>query len=353
MTPSDTMQALVLHAVGDARLEEIPVPTVTSGQVRVRVGSCGVCGSDIPRIFVKGTYHFPTVCGHEFAGTIESCAEDVTDFQVGDPVVVFPLLWCGKCEACEVGQYVQCHHYDYLGSRSDGAFSEYVVAPEENLIRIPDEVSLEEAAMTEPAAVSLHALKRGQCGVGQTIAIFGAGPIGLITTQWAKVMGVQQVILFDIVPEKLDLAQKLGTNFTFDSRNCDPLEVIADLTHGQGVDLSIEAAGVPSTFVQALSATKRGGRMVMLGNPSADVTLSANLISQLMRREVDIVGTWNSDFSACGNSDDWRTVLNSMAAKSLDLQPLITHQVALSDAFEALKMMRDQRQFFSKVLIHP
>ena len=83
MTSSDTMQALVLHAVGDARLEEIPVPPVTSGQVRVRVGSCGVCGSDIPRIFVKGTYHFPTVCGHEFSGTVESCAEDVTDFQVG------------------------------------------------------------------------------------------------------------------------------------------------------------------------------------------------------------------------------------------------------------------------------
>ena len=155
------------------------------------------------------------------------------------------------------------------------------------------------------------------------------------------------------MPEKLDLAQKLGSDLAFDSRNFDPLEVITDLTHGQGVDLSIEAAGVPSTFVQALSVTKRRGRMVMLGNPSADVTLSANLISQLMRREVDIVGTWNSDFSACGNSDDWRTVLSAMATKSLDLQLLITHRVALSGAFEALKMMRDQRQFYAKVLIHP
>ena len=180
----ETMQALVLHSVGDARLEEIPIPVVNSGQVRVQVGFCGVCGSDIPRLFLKGTYKFPTVCGHEFSGTIEETHDNNdSEFKVGDRVVVFPLIWCGQCSACEIGQYVKCRDYDYLGSRSNGAFSEYVIAPITNLILVPEIVSLEEAAMSEPAAVSLHALKRGNCSVGQTIAVFGAGPIGLITAQ--------------------------------------------------------------------------------------------------------------------------------------------------------------------------
>ena len=106
------MEALVLHGIGDLRLEQIPVPRLAEGEVRVRIGFCGVCGSDIPRIFVKGTYSFPTVCGHEFAGTVEACGPGVEGFAPGDAVVVFPLLWCGMCPACEQGQYVQCHDYD-------------------------------------------------------------------------------------------------------------------------------------------------------------------------------------------------------------------------------------------------
>ncbi len=104
----------------------------------VRIGYCGVCGSDLPRTFSKGTYSFPTVCGHEFAGTIEKLGSDVDNaWKVGDRVAVFPLLWCGRCAACETGKYVQCYDYDYLGSRRDGAFAEYVVAPIRNLVRVP------------------------------------------------------------------------------------------------------------------------------------------------------------------------------------------------------------------------
>ena len=350
----ETMQALVLRAIGDVQLEQIPIPAVKSGYARIRIEFCGVCGSDIPRLFSKGTYNFPTVCGHEFSGTIEETHDNNdSEFKVGDRVVVFPLIWCGQCSACEIGQYVKCRDYDYLGSRSNGAFSEYVIAPITNLILVPKMVSLEEAAMSEPAAVSLHALKRGNCSVGQTIAVFGAGPIGLITAQWAKVMGVQKIILFDIIPEKLKLANQMGIDLTFNNRDQNSLSVINQLTNGKGVDLAIEAAGVPSTLIEALSATAYGGRVVMLGNPSSSVTLSTDLISQLMRREVDIVGTWNSDFSVCGNSDDWRTVLQAMALKTLDLRPLVTHQVKLAYALDALRMMKDQSDFFSKVLISP
>lgn len=350
---TETMDAIVLHGVGDLRLEQISIPEPKPGTVRVRIGFCGVCGSDIPRCFVKGTYHFPTVCGHEFAGTIQRCGEGVSEFAEGDRVAVFPLLWRDDHPACEAGKYAQSDGYDYLGSRSDGAFSEYVIAPQRNLIRVPDNVSLEEAAMTEPAAVALHAVRRARLRLGDTVAIFGLGPIGLMVAQWVRAMGAGKIALFDILPEKLELAKSLGFQHIFDSREVEPEQAVGDLTGGRGVHVSIEAAGVPPTMTAALQVTRRAGRVVLLGNPAADVTLPAPLISQLMRREIDILGTWNSDYSVFGDDDDWRTVLDAMANGTLDLKPLITHRVPLSRGIDALEMMRDQSEFYAKVLIHP
>ena len=348
------MEALVLHDVGDLRLEQIPVPQLAEGEVRVRIGFCGVCGSDIPRIFVKGTYSFPTVCGHEFAGVVDAYGPGVDSFSPGDPVVVFPLLWCGVCAACEQGKYVQCHDYDYLGSRSDGAFAEYVVAPKANLIPVPENVTLEAASMTEPAAVALHTLRRVQISlVGAVVAIFGAGPIGLMTAQWARIMGAAEVLLFDIVAEKLELAKRLGFSNVFNSATEVPVEVVKSRTDEKGAHVCIEAAGVPETYRNALESAGRGGSVVLLGNPAADVMLPASLISQLMRREVSVLGTWNSDYSAAGNDDDWRTVLQAIAAGQLTLLPLITHKVPLIEGADMLHKMRDKTEFYAKVLIHP
>ncbi|RKU37386.1 galactitol-1-phosphate 5-dehydrogenase [Candidatus Poribacteria bacterium] len=348
------MEALVLHGIGDLRLEQVPVPHLADGEVRVRIGFCGVCGSDIPRIFVKGTYSFPTICGHEFAGIVDACGPAVEELSPGDPVAVFPLLWCGKCSACEQGKYVQCHDYDYLGSRSDGAFAEYVVAPQQNLIPIPQGVTLEEASMTEPAAVALHALRRVQTSLaGKTVAIFGAGPIGLMTAQWARIMGAAEIFLFDIVAEKLRLAKQLGFDKVFNTLVGEPVEIIETHTDGKGAHICVEAAGVPATYQHALGSAGRGGSVVFLGNPAADVTLPATLISQVMRREVSVFGTWNSDYSAAGNDDDWRTVLQAMASNMLTLAPLITHKVPLRDSSDMLHKMRDQREFYAKVLLHP
>lgn len=348
------MNALVLHAVGDARFERIPRPQPTSGEVLVRIAFCGVCGSDIPRTFVKGTYRFPTVCGHEFSGVIESLGPAVEGYKPGERVVVFPLLWCGNCPACERGDFVQCSDYDYFGSRRDGGFAEYLTAPTRNLVRVPQGVSLEAASMTEPAAVALHAVKRaGGSLVGESVVVFGAGPIGLMTAQWARMMGARQVILFDLVAEKLALAKKLGFALAMDPRDGDPLERVRQLTDGQGAEVCIEAAGVPVTLTSAIDAARVGGRVVILGNPSADVTLAASLISQAMRKELDILGTWNSSFSALGNNDDWRAVLTAVAAGAIDLDALVTHKVSIENSFDAMRMMRDRREFFSKVLIHP
>jgi L-iditol 2-dehydrogenase len=249
---------------------------------------------------------------------------------------------------------VQCSSYDYLGSRRNGAFAEYVAVPRQNLIRLPDSVSLEEAALTEPAAVALHALRRaGGSLIGETVAIFGAGPIGLMVAQWARAMGAADVALFDVVPRKIELSRQLGFESVFDGRTVDPEKAIAGLKHGQGANVSIEAAGVPETMRQALAVTRRGGRVVLLGNPAKDVSLPLGLISQVMRREITIHGTWNSEYSFAGEGDDWHTALDAMAKGTLRVKPLITHRVALARAFDALRMMRDQTEFFAKVVIEP
>jgi L-iditol 2-dehydrogenase len=349
-----TMHALVLHQVGDVRLEPLPCPEPGPGQVRIRVGYCGVCGSDIPRLFEKGTYRFPLVCGHEFAGTVDLCGPDVEGFEKGQAVAVFPLIWCDHCSACERGHYAQCLRYSYLGSRENGAFAEYVVAPARNLLPVPEGVSLEEAAMTEPAAVALHALRRtGRNLTGLTVAVFGCGPIGLLAALWARLGGAVKTLLFDIEEEKLAVAKRLGFSMAFSAKEEDPVSCIERETRSQGADVCIEAAGVPATLIQACSACGRGGHVVLLGNPSADVVLPASLLSQIMRREVSVVGTWNSEYGVYTTSDDWHTALSAMASKQFNVQPLISHKVPLAQAVEMLQAMRQRQVPFVKVLIAP
>lgn len=343
------MKAAVLHAVNDLRVESIPTPKPGPGEALVKIGSCGVCGSDVPRVFVKGTYHFPTVCGHEFAGTVAGG----DGLAVGTPVTVFPLLWCGKCPECERGEYARCLDYGYLGSRSDGGFAEYVVAPLRNCLPLPKGVSVEEGAMTEPAAVALHAVKRSGLKAGETVAVFGAGPIGLMVAQWARALGAARVLVFDVAPRSLELARNLGFSEVFDSKAKDPVKQVEELTAGRGADVTLEAAGVPATFTAAVGAAAAGGRVVMLGNPSGDVTLPAKLISQMMRRELALLGTWNSSYSATGLPDDWRTVLAAVAAGTVKLKPLITHRFGLDDTLKGLSVLKDRKEFVSKVLINP
>ncbi len=347
-----SMDALVLHKVGDHRWEKVPIPEPGPREVRIRVAYCGVCGSDIPRVFSKGTYHFPTICGHEMAGVIDICGAEVTTCHPGDAVAVFPLIWCGQCPACEVGQYAACENYNYLGSRCNGGFAEYVVAPVQNLLPVPPGVSLEEAAMTEPAAVARHALRQGG-GVttGETIAIFGAGPIGIMLAQWARSSGAAQIVLFDIDPGKLELARAAGFTQVFHAKEHPPVATINRLTAGRGAHLCVEAAGVPLTVAQAIEAARWNGRVVLMGNPSADVLLPAKLISQAMRREISLHGTWNSVYSATGNDNDWTTALQAMASGQLSLKPLITHKVPLSQGVPAFEMIRDRTAFSAKVLI--
>ena len=346
------MKSLVLKGIGDLEIEERPMPKPRPGEALVKVAFCGVCGSDIPRIFEKGTYKFPTVCGHEFSGTVESLGSGVETLKTGDHVAVFPLLWCGRCEACEHGRYVQCSDYDYYGSRRDGGFSEFVSVPTRNLVKVPEGVSLENAAMTEPAAVALHAVRSARLAVGRIAAVFGAGPIGLMVAQWLRATGASKIALFDVIPEKLDLARKLGFDLAFDPKSENPQQRMEALSGGRGSDIAIDAAGVPSTLLSAIGCAASGGHVVILGNPSATVGLEPSLISRHMRREVTMHGVWNSEYYVNGGGE-WAMALDAMAKGKLDLKPLISHTVSLPESIDTLRRMKARDGFFSKVLVKP
>ncbi|NLH98014.1 MAG: galactitol-1-phosphate 5-dehydrogenase [Chthonomonadales bacterium] len=349
---TEAMQALVLHGIGDLRLEERPVPTPGAREVLVRMGWCGLCGSDIPRIFITGAHHRPIVPGHEMAGVVQGVGSDVTEVQPGTRVVVFPLVWCGSCPACELGRYAQCADYGYLGSRSDGGFAEYVIAPAANVRVIPDGVPLDVAALTEPSAVALHAVRRTGVSLGGlTAAVFGAGPIGLLTAMWARLLGALRVVVFDPVPERLDLARRCGMTLAYDPRDRAPREVISGLTGGYGAAVCFEAAGVTATVLEACACVAAGGSVVLVGNPATDVVLPKNAVSRLLRMEASVLGVWNSTFNVHAPNDDWSTTLAAMADVSLNVAPLISHRVPLREALAVLRGISERRVPSMKVLI--
>ena len=339
------MKALNLYGVGDLRLDDVTRPVPQSGEVLLKIRACGICGSDIPRVFSKGTYHFPTIIGHEFAGEIVE-AEDAS--LVGRGAAVFPLLPCGECEACMSGRYAQCSHYDYYGSRRDGAMAEFLAVKRENLVLMPEGVSYEEAAMSEPAAVALHAFRKAKVGAGDTLVIFGVGPIALIMAGWARDAGVKRTILVARSEEKVHFAQRLGFLETLDGTEIDVAAYVKRRTDGRGADACIEGTGISAGLELSLLCARNFGRVVTLANPLGDMRITQTAYWQILRRELEVVGTWNSSFSRQEN--DWQAVMAAMRDKVIDVEPLITHRFRLSDYREAFRIMHEKTEMYCKVM---
>lgn len=362
------MKAAVLHAIGDLRFEEVPLPKIEKGEVLVKVKACGICSSDIARVMEKGTYSFPLIPGHELSGQVTDIREisdcnkesEGVSFKKEDRVVVVPLLPCHRCPHCRVGEYNLCDDYNYLGSRCNGGFAEYVKAPQENLIKFSAGVSFEEAALTEPASVALHALHRAKMEPGDKIAILGTGTIGILLAQWARILGASEVYLVDVREQKLAVAEEYDFKKTVNASKEDTVKSILEKTGQRGVDISIEAAGNPITFKQSIQIARKGGKVVFLGNMRGEVTLSDELISTILRKELTMYGTWNSRFTPLKKNsltgftplprNEWVTTLHSIKVGKLRVKPLITHRFALKEVEKVFQMMYKGEEFFNKVI---
>ena len=327
------MKAASLFGIGDLRYIDMPLPKVEKDEVLVKIKCCGVCGSDIPRVFKKGTYHFPTVIGHEFSGIVE---QDDSGLLTGKKVAVFPLLPCFECESCKKKEYATCKNYDYYGSRRDGAMAEYIAVKRWNLIEIPENVSLYEGAMCEPLSVGLHASSKLNIKEGDNVLVSGAGPIGIIVGRWLKLFGAKDVYYFDIDSRKIDFIKQIGFK-----------EYNKDMEY----DCIIEGTGNGKALETCLSSVKSGGKVVLLGNPSSDVQLSQNAYWHIMRKELTILGTWNSSYNDLQN--DWKESLKAISEGKITVSDLITHKFSLSKVNDAFNMMNEKSEFFNKVMICP
>ncbi len=349
-----TMKAAKLYAPGDIRVEEVPVPVPGEGWVLVKVKACGVCGSDIPRVMKTGTYRFPTIPGHEFAGEVAQLGpgvEGTKAVEEGLRVTVIPMMPCRKCDYCSIGAYQLCESYDYVGSRRDGAFAEYVQVPARNLLALPESVDFELGAMTDPVAVALHAVKKLGMQPGDRVAVFGVGPIGLFAIQWAKIMGASEVFAIDVFPEKLRVAEGLGADCCVNAREEDPVAKILALTDGRGVERAIEFAGLPVTQEQCILAASKLGSVVWGGISHEPLPLGEKAVDDILRKELVIAGSWNSSFARLGS--DWQTSLVYMGQGRIAAGDIVTHRLPLEEAAGAFKMMLAREEYFNKVMFFP
>lgn len=346
------MKAVRLHAPGDLRVEEVDVPRINDHQVLVRVRAVGVCGSDPGRVMKKGTYSYPMTIGHEFAGEVVEVGAKVRACKVGDRVTVAPLIPCGTCDYCKVGKFNLCEHYSYYGSRVDGAMAEYVAVEECDVLPLPEGLDFESGACTDPVAIALHAMRQGDMRAGKSVAILGVGPIGLFAVQWAKVMGAKEIFAVDIFDEKLSLAQNLGADHTVNARKEDPVAFVLEKTHGAGVECVVEIAGSKVTQEQGLRMTKKEGTVVFCGISYDDLVIPSATLDGILRKEIRIVGAWNSVFSPLP-VNEWAVSLHFMARGQIKCHPVISHRFPLDEAPRVFERLWKREEFFNKVLFLP
>jgi threonine dehydrogenase-like Zn-dependent dehydrogenase len=246
-----------------------------------------------------------------------------------------------------VGDRIGCVEYDYLGSRRDGAFAEYLYAPEENIFLLPGHADTLHAAMTEPCSVALHGVRKFNKLSGKIAIVFGGGPIGNMAAQWLRLLGCNRVIIIEIDKIKLKIAEKMGFE-TINPENFDLIKTIYEITNNRGADKVVEACGLPLTYRQSIQAAGRQGEVVLLGTLTSNFIAEPKDISHLLRKEIKLHGSWNSSIVPIGK-DDWSTVLQHID-KELNVTPLISHTPDLKDGVHIFNKIINNEDVFNKVI---
>ncbi len=342
------MLTAVLTGPQTIEIRERPLPQPGPGEVRLKVGAVGVCGSDV-HYYAHGRIgptrtRYPTVLGHEPAGVIDAVGEGVT-LAPGTRVMIEPADPCGHCEHCLAGRQNICPDVRFLGTPpNEGIFTQYHVMREHCCIPLPEEVSLVEAAVLEPMGVGLHAVALADIRLGETVAVFGAGPIGLVTLLAAKLAGADKVYMTDLLPERLDLARRLGADAVAIADQTDVPSWIRDHTGGRGVDVAFEAAGKQEALTHACLATRIGGRACIIGIPEEDeLHFPAH---ESRRRELTIhnVRRTNGEMVRC---------LGLVASGRLNVKPLATHFFSLEEVPQALETAHRYRDGVIRAIVQP
>lgn len=345
------MEALAFYGIGDLRYEEKNKPKLEKeDEVIIKVKYAGICGSDLSRYKKLGPLSPGNIFGHECSGIVEEIGNEVTNVHIGDRVAVCPQLKCGECEACKSGYFAACPNLLVIGAKEPGCFASYTKVPAENLLKLPDNVTLEEAALIEPSSVVLHGLFQTKLQPGKTVAVFGCGTIGLLTCQWAKLFGAERVVAIDLDLAKLKLAKELGADEVIKpEESTSTYSKLMELTNDDGVNLAIEAAGSIQTSEEVLAAPKKGGEVLFLGIPYSDITLKRFYFERIIRQELTVRGSWNA-VSAPYPGREFRTTLQFLREEKLRTKPMISHYLALKEGPRIFQEITDGKTKAMKVL---
>jgi 2-desacetyl-2-hydroxyethyl bacteriochlorophyllide A dehydrogenase len=328
---NETYPMAMVKTSGKVEFEDRQVPELSAGKVLIKTRAVSICGSDVHTF--KGKHPFaplPAALGHELSGEITGVGEKVDCLQIGDRVVLEPVIACGHCEFCLKGVYNLCTHVSFYHRQGQGAFTPYFVADEQRVFKLPDNVTFEEGALVEPLAVAVHAVKKAGIKMGAHVAVFGVGAIGLMILVLSRLQGAAGVFAVDVHDFRLQKARDLGAAGAFSNLDGKAVAKIIDRTGGFGVEVSFEAVGIQPTFVQALEVLKKGGHAVVAGlNAEPEVTLPANIFVQ---KEISLSGTQ-------GYCHDFQTALALLENGAVDLSPFITHRLpsdAIQEGFDLL-----------------
>ena len=346
------MKAAVYRGINDVRLEEVPVPEIGPGEILVRVHTCGICGTDLKKI-ATGSHSAPRIFGHETSGVIAQVGAGVRQFEIGDRVVVFHHIPCGECYYCQHKTFAQCATYKKVGCTagfepSGGGFAEYVRVMdwivEKGTVRIPPDVSFEQACFVEPVNTCIKAMERLTPQDGETVLVIGQGPIGLILAVLAKRSGAR-VITSDLYPARLTICKSFGLNETIDASRSNAVEVIRKETEGRGADAVILAVAGDKLIRPAIEAARPGGRILLFAQTvRGEVAVDP---ASICVDEKSLLGSYSASVDL--QDEAARFVMG----REMDLERLVSHRFPLQRSVEALNLAAHPLPDSMKIVIQP
>jgi L-iditol 2-dehydrogenase len=347
-----TMRAAVYRGKEDVRLETVAVPEIGPGELLVRVHTCGICGTDLKKI-LTGSHSAPRIFGHEMAGQVVAIGEGVKDFGVGDRVMVFHHIPCGECYYCRKKVFAQCPVYKKVGATagfepSGGGFAEYIRVMDwivrKGVVRLPDDVSYEQASFIEPVNTCLKAVKSLQLQPDETVLVIGQGPIGIILAALAKRTGTT-VVTSDLYPQRLKISESFGLKHNVNAGVEDPAVRVRELTNGRGADAVILATAGNSLIKPAMDATRPGGRIMLFAQTQrSEVAIDPAAVCM---DEKTLMGSYSASVDL--QEENVRLVLSG----EIDFARLISHRFPLSDSVEAIRMASHPAPDSMKIVIQP
>ena len=342
------MKALLYAGPYTLEYTDWPEPQVGDDDILVRVKACGICGSDVAGHTGRtGRRLPPLIMGHEAAGVVERMGGNVKDFTPGDRICFDSTVYCNQCPACKTGQYNRCVKRQVLGVsvpefKRHGAFAEFVAVPHWICAKLPEDMSFVQACLLEPASIGTHAANRPPISKGDTIAVLGAGTIGLFILQGAGLRGAK-TIACDINDFRLDLAKQVGADACINSAKTNLKDEIQKRTDGRGTDVTFEAVGFGETFRQAISITKTGGTIVAVGNLQKETEFN---LQELVSRELAFIGSYAS-------AGEFRTCIGLIASGKINVGPLISEVLPLKEGPAAFKRLLEAKENLLKIVLEP